>query len=96
MKNGSSNGGRFEKMTQVIFPGLLLVYICDMSVFYIMVPASIFLALIFLGAFLWSVKSGQYEDTYTPSVRILFDDGTQKDKNSSEKKSIEKDNSPSV
>ncbi|MGB5850461.1 MAG: cbb3-type cytochrome oxidase assembly protein CcoS [Ignavibacteriaceae bacterium] len=24
-------------------------------------------------AFLWAVKSGQYKDTYTPSVRILFD-----------------------
>ena len=28
----------------------------------------------FLIAFLWSVKSGQYSDTYTPSVRMLFDD----------------------
>jgi cbb3-type cytochrome oxidase maturation protein len=27
----------------------------------------------FLIAFLWSVKSGQYSDTYTPSVRMLFD-----------------------
>lgn len=31
-------------------------------------------AVIFLILFIWSVKSGQYEDTYTPSVRILFDD----------------------
>lgn len=28
----------------------------------------------FLAAFLWSVKSGQYDDDYTPSVRMLFDD----------------------
>ncbi len=28
----------------------------------------------FLIAFLWAVKSGQYQDTYTPSVRILLDD----------------------
>lgn len=28
----------------------------------------------FLLAFIWSVKSGQYEDDYTPSVRILFED----------------------
>ena len=27
----------------------------------------------FLFAFLWAVKSGQYKDTYTPSVRMLFD-----------------------
>ncbi len=27
----------------------------------------------FLIAFLWSVKSGQFDDDYTPSVRMLFD-----------------------
>jgi cbb3-type cytochrome oxidase maturation protein len=32
------------------------------------------MAVAFLIAFIWAVKSGQYEDTYTPSVRILFDD----------------------
>jgi cbb3-type cytochrome oxidase maturation protein len=31
------------------------------------------MAALFLGAFIWSVKSGQYEDDYTPSIRILFD-----------------------
>jgi len=36
----------------------------------------------FLAAFLWSVKDGQYDDDYTPSVRILFEDDT---KTSSEK-----------
>lgn len=35
---------------------------------------SLFVAVGFLIAFLWSVKSGQYSDTYTPSVRILFED----------------------
>ncbi|MCB0476682.1 MAG: cbb3-type cytochrome oxidase assembly protein CcoS [Crocinitomicaceae bacterium] len=45
-----------------------------MSVVFILVGISICLALFFLGAFIWSVKSGQYEDDYTPSVRILFDD----------------------
>jgi cbb3-type cytochrome oxidase maturation protein len=30
----------------------------------------------FLAAFLWSVKNGQYDDDYTPSVRMLFEDGT--------------------
>jgi cbb3-type cytochrome oxidase maturation protein len=38
----------------------------------------------FLVAFLWSVKSGQYSDTYTPSVRMLFEDEESK----KEKKSI--------
>jgi cbb3-type cytochrome oxidase maturation protein len=35
-------------------------------------------ALGFLFAFLWAVKSGQYKDTYTPSVRILFDQPSDK------------------
>lgn len=29
---------------------------------------------IFLGAFIWAVKSGQFEDTYTPGIRILFEE----------------------
>lgn len=28
----------------------------------------------FLAAFFWATKDGQFDDTYTPSVRILFDD----------------------
>ncbi len=45
-----------------------------MSVVFILVFAAILMAGGFLVAFVWAVKSGQYEDTYTPSVRILFDD----------------------
>ena len=45
-----------------------------MSVVFILVGVSICLALFFLVAFIWSVKNGQYEDDYTPSVRILFED----------------------
>lgn len=33
-----------------------------------------FAALIFLGAFIWAVKTGQFNDNKTPSIRILFDD----------------------
>lgn len=47
-----------------------------MSAFYLLIPVSIFVAAGFLGAFIWAVKSGQYEDSHTPSLRILFDDGT--------------------
>ena len=36
--------------------------------------ASLLVALIFLGVFIWAVRSGQFEDHYTPSVRALFDD----------------------
>lgn len=46
----------------------------NMSVLFILIGASIVVALGFLAAFLWSVKSGQYDDDYTPSVRMLFDD----------------------
>lgn len=45
-----------------------------MSVVFVLVFAAIVMAGAFLVAFIWSVKNGQYEDTYTPSVRILFDD----------------------
>ena len=47
-----------------------------MSAFFIMVGASLIIAVGFLIAFIWSVKSGQYEDDYTPSVRMLFDNTT--------------------
>jgi cbb3-type cytochrome oxidase maturation protein len=45
-----------------------------MSVMYILIGCSLLLAIGFLLAFIWSVKSGQMDDDYTPSVRILFDD----------------------
>lgn len=45
-----------------------------MSAMFILIIASLLIALGFLGAFLWAVKSGQYDDKYTPSVRILLDD----------------------
>jgi len=40
----------------------------------ILIAASLLVAASFLIAFLWAVRNGQYKDTYTPSVRILFDD----------------------
>lgn len=45
-----------------------------MSVIFILIITSIVVAVAFLGAFMWAVKSGQYDDTYSPSVRMLFDD----------------------
>jgi cbb3-type cytochrome oxidase maturation protein len=35
---------------------------------------SVVVALVFFAAFIFSVKKGQYDDTYTPSVRMLFED----------------------
>ncbi|MEO9872016.1 cbb3-type cytochrome oxidase assembly protein CcoS [Ekhidna sp.] len=45
-----------------------------MSVIFILIACSLLLAGSFLGAFLWASRSGQFEDDYTPSVRILFDE----------------------
>jgi len=45
-----------------------------MSVLVILIALSVVVAGIFLFAFIWSVKKGQFDDDFTPSVRILFDD----------------------
>jgi cbb3-type cytochrome oxidase maturation protein len=45
-----------------------------MSVIYILISISIVVAICFLAAFIRAVKKGQYDDDYTPSVRMLFDD----------------------
>lgn len=45
-----------------------------MSVILLLVIASLVVAVGFLLAFLWAVKTGQYDDDYTPSIRMLFDD----------------------
>jgi len=44
-----------------------------MSVILIHILASLLMATIFLAGFIWSVRSGQYEDTTTPSMRVLMD-----------------------
>lgn len=48
-----------------------------MNIFYLLIGVSLFVALIFLGAFIWAVRSGQFDDNETPSMRILFDDDTE-------------------
>jgi cbb3-type cytochrome oxidase maturation protein len=45
-----------------------------MSVIYVLLAISIVVAVIFFTAFIISVRSGQYDDSYTPSVRMLFED----------------------
>jgi cbb3-type cytochrome oxidase maturation protein len=45
-----------------------------MNIFYLLIGVSLFAALIFLGAFIWAVRNGQFDDNKTPSIRILFDD----------------------
>ena len=53
-----------------------------MSVLVLLILVSLLVALGFLAAFLWSVRSGQYEDDYTPAVRMLFEDKVQTEKES--------------
>ncbi|QEC54806.1 cbb3-type cytochrome oxidase assembly protein CcoS [Flavisolibacter ginsenosidimutans] len=51
-----------------------------MSVVIVLVIISVIVAGSFLAAFIWSVRKGQYDDDYTPSVRMLFDDTVSENK----------------
>lgn len=61
-----------------------------MNIIYMLLSISVFVALIFFVAFIYSVKSGQYDDTYTPSVRMLFEDELVKEGSQKENKSKKK------
>jgi cbb3-type cytochrome oxidase maturation protein len=47
-----------------------------MSAIFLLLIISVSVAAVFLCAFLYSIKTGQYEDEESPPVRILFDDST--------------------
>lgn len=49
-----------------------------MSVLFVLIGVSMLVAGGFLIGFLWAVKKGQYDDSYSPSVRILFEDKEKK------------------
>lgn len=51
-----------------------------MSIIILLISISLSIALLFLGIFLWNMKSGQFDDTYGPSVRMLFDNKKEKNK----------------
>lgn len=61
-----------------------------MSVIYLLITISIFVAIGFFIAFVIAVKSGQYDDDYTPSVRMLFDDEISKTKKQNSEGRIQK------
>ncbi len=42
-----------------------------MNVILILIFASVGFAVLFLGSFIWAVRSGQFDDTTTPSMRLL-------------------------
>lgn len=50
-----------------------------MSIILVLIPLSIAFAVAFLAAFIWAVRSGQYEDTCTPSMRLLLDEPIHRD-----------------
>jgi cbb3-type cytochrome oxidase maturation protein len=50
-----------------------------MGIIALLICISLTIAIIFLLIFYWSMKSGQYDDTYTPSVRMLFEDKKRKE-----------------
>lgn len=62
----------FKKTTKVIFDMQLSGN--PMSVIYLLLSVSVLVAIVFFIAFIYAVKKGQYDDSYTPSVRMLFDD----------------------
>lgn len=45
-----------------------------MSVIIILIIISVIVAIFFLAVFIWAVRTGQFDDTVSPSIRILFDD----------------------
>lgn len=45
-----------------------------MGIITLLISISITIALLFLGVFLWSLKSGQFDDTTTPAMRMIFDE----------------------
>ena len=51
-----------------------------MSVIYLLLTISIIVAVLFFVVFILAVRSGQFDDDYTPSVRILFEDELVKEK----------------
>lgn len=52
-----------------------------MSIIFLLIIISIVIAIGFLAAFVWAIKSGQYDDDYTPAIRILFDDEPKRNPN---------------
>jgi len=49
-----------------------------MNVIILLILASLAVALLFLAGFVWAVRSGQFEDTLTPSLRVLAEDDKSK------------------
>jgi cbb3-type cytochrome oxidase maturation protein len=59
-----------------------------LSALFVLIGVSILVAGGFLAAFLWSVNNGQFDDDFTPSIRMLFDDEVKKNTTSSTPETI--------
>lgn len=46
----------------------------NMEIMYVMIGLSLVMAIGFLVAFIWSIRSGQQDDLITPSMRILIEE----------------------
>jgi cbb3-type cytochrome oxidase maturation protein len=57
-----------------------------MAIITLLILISLSIAILFLVIFYWSIKSGQYDDTYTPSIRMLFEDKKKKASDTKESK----------
>lgn len=54
-----------------------------MIIIVLLISISLLIALVFLGLFWWTIRSGQYDDVITPSIRMLFEDDIKEKKGSS-------------
>ena len=63
-----------------------------MNIFYLLIGVSLLAALIFLGAFIWAVRNGQFDDNETPAIRMLFDDDNKEDEDIKDIKKKDKKN----
>lgn len=75
----------YHVSTFYLFVNLLQLKKSVMNIIFMLIIASLFIAILFFILFVKSVKTGQYDDVYTPSVRMLFDDELVKDKSSDKK-----------
>lgn len=55
-----------------------------MEIIFLLILISLIVAAGFLGAYFWAAKNGQFDDDYTPSVRMLFDDELVENKTTTE------------
>lgn len=50
-----------------------------MDIIYMLLIISLSVSLLFLGIFIYNLKKGQFDDDYTPSIRILFEEKADKE-----------------